>query len=81
MAHHAPVGLEWEIADTAGQTSRPYSGYQFAQRYQNLKSVFAAVPDVSGVLRTVTTTSALWHVAEHLGRYAVTLTSASVPRR
>ncbi len=62
MAHHSPLGAEWEIADTPGQTGRPYSGYQFAERYQNLKQAFAAVDDVNGVLHTVTTTSSLWHV-------------------
>jgi hypothetical protein len=62
MAHHSPLGEEWEISDVTGQHSRPYSGYQFAERYQNLKSVLASVSDVSGVLRTVTTTSSLWHV-------------------
>jgi len=29
MAHHGPVGQEWEIAASTGQTSRPYSGYQY----------------------------------------------------
>jgi hypothetical protein len=62
MAHHAPLGVEWEIPDTPGQSSRVYSGYQFAERYQNLKQAFALVDDVSGVLRTVSVTSSLWHV-------------------
>jgi hypothetical protein len=62
MAHHAPVGQEWEVADSAGATSRPYSGYQLWQRYQNLKQAIASTPEVSGLLHTTSSTSSLWHV-------------------
>jgi hypothetical protein len=62
MAHHAPVGQEWEIADTSGATSRPYSGYQLAQQYQNLKAAIKSVSDVSGTLQTSSSTTSLWHV-------------------
>lgn len=62
MAHHSALGEEWEIADTAGQSTRPYSGYQFTERYQNLKQALTTVSDVSGVLSTVTLTSSLWHI-------------------
>jgi hypothetical protein len=62
MAHHSPLGEEWEVTDTPGQSTRPYSGYQFTSRYQNLKQALTAVQDVSGVLHTVTTTSSLWHI-------------------
>ena len=64
MAQHAPLGEEWDISDTSGQSSRPYSGYQFTERYQNLKQAFPTTvsPDVSGVLSTVTSSSSLWHI-------------------
>ena len=58
MAHHGPVGQEWEIADQSGATSRPYSGYQLAVKYQNLKNALSTV----NVLTTTSTTSSLWHV-------------------
>jgi len=64
MQHHGPVGHEWEIADTSGQASRPYSGYQLDLKYANLAS---AITDpthaaIGGVVSTTTTTSSLWHV-------------------
>jgi len=62
MAHHAALGEEWDILDTAGQSSRPYSGYNFSERYQNLKNALTTVSDVSGVLSTVTSSSSLWHI-------------------
>ena len=62
MAHHAPLGEEWDITDTSGQSSRPYSGYQFTERYQNLKQALTTISEVSGVLSTVTTSSSLWHI-------------------
>ena len=62
MGHHAPVGQEWDISDTSGQSSRPYSGYELAQQYQNLQVIFAATPDVAGVLNTDTVTSSHWHI-------------------
>jgi hypothetical protein len=62
MAHHSPVGQEWDISDTTGQSSRPYSGYQMSQQYENLKSLLAGVPAVGGVLQTTTGTSTNWHV-------------------
>jgi hypothetical protein len=62
MAHHAPMGQEWDVADSPGQTSRPYSGYQLAQQYQNIKALIAAASDVGSVLHTTTSTSSLWHI-------------------
>jgi hypothetical protein len=62
MAHHAPVGVELRIPDTSGQTSRPYSGYQMAQQYWNLKALIAAAPDVANLLQTTTSSSSLWHI-------------------
>ncbi|HKC27837.1 MAG TPA: hypothetical protein VKB75_07475, partial [Jatrophihabitans sp.] len=62
MAHHAPVGEEWRIPDTIGQTSRPYSGYQMAQQYWNLKALIAATPDVANLLQTTSSSSSLWHI-------------------
>ena len=62
MAHHAPVGEEWEVSDASGNTSRPYSGYQLAQQYQNVKALIKAAVDVSGLLHTTSTTSSLWHI-------------------
>src|SRR3954471_4908959 len=62
MAHHAALGEEWDISDVAGQSSRPYSGYTFTERYQNLKNALTTVSDVSGVLSTVTSSSSLWHI-------------------
>jgi hypothetical protein len=62
MAHHGPVGQEWEIADTTGQTSRPYSGYQLTDRYQNLGPAIAASANVAKVLATTTVTSSLWRI-------------------
>lgn len=62
MVHHGPVGQEWEIPDATGQSSRPYSGYQFVSRYQNLKAALNAVTNIKNVLSTVSTTSSLWRV-------------------
>jgi len=64
MAHHGPAGEEWEIADVSGQTSRPYSGYQLAVQYQNLKNAIITLQQLQGVsgLQTTSTTSSLWHV-------------------
>jgi hypothetical protein len=62
MAHHAPVGQEWQVSDQTGQTSRPYSGYQLAQQYRNNKALFALAPDVANVLHTRSVTSSLWHI-------------------
>jgi hypothetical protein len=62
MAHHSPVGQESRIPDTSGQTSRPYSGYQMAQQYWNLKALIAATPDVANLLTTTTSSSSLWHI-------------------
>ena len=58
MAHHGPVGEEWEVPDQAGLSSRPYSGYELAVQYQNLKNALAGI----NVLTTISTTSSLWHV-------------------
>ena len=62
MAHHAPVGQEWDVADSSGQTSRPYSGYQLAEQYQNLKAIFAGVGDVNSILSITSSTSDHWHI-------------------
>jgi hypothetical protein len=62
MAHHGPAGEEWEIPDTTGQTSRPYSGYRLAVRYENLKSRLAAVPNIGQILNTTSTTSSPWRI-------------------
>jgi hypothetical protein len=60
MAHHGPAGEEWEIPDAVGLVGgRPYSGYQLAVQYQNLKNVIAGL-DLN--LQTTSTTSSLWHV-------------------
>lgn len=62
MQHHAPVGQEWEIPDTTGQTSRPYSGYQMAQQYLNVQGLIQAVSDVNNVIPLTSTVSSLWHI-------------------
>jgi hypothetical protein len=62
MAHHAPVGEEWQVADALGATSRPYSGYQLAQQYQNVKALIKAASTVSDLLHTTSSTSSLWHI-------------------
>lgn len=64
MAHHGPTGEEWEISDTVGQTSRPYSGYQLGVKYQNVKNAVVQLNQDGGVsgLQTTSTTSSLWHV-------------------
>ncbi len=62
MAHHAPFGKEWEIPDQSGQSGRAYSGYQLAQRYQNLGVIIASVADVQNLLETVSATSQHWHI-------------------
>jgi hypothetical protein len=62
MQHHGPVGREWEIADTTGQTSRPYSGYQLDLKYQNLRGALTATTAIASVVSTVSTTSSAWHV-------------------
>jgi hypothetical protein len=59
MAHHSPVGQEWQIPDTTGQTSRPYSGYQMSQQYENLKNLLGAM---APVLQTTSSTTANWHI-------------------
>jgi hypothetical protein len=62
MAHHGPVGQEWEIYDTSGQSSRPYSGYDFTVKFQNLSTLLDAVSTVSGVLTTTTSSSSVWRI-------------------
>jgi hypothetical protein len=62
MAHHSPVGEEWEVADSSGQSSRPYSGYQLAQQYENIKAAINAAPGVKGTQHTTSTSSSLWHI-------------------
>jgi hypothetical protein len=62
MQHHAPVGQEWEIPDTTGQTSRPYSGYQMAQQYLNLQALIQAVSDVNNVIPLTSAVSYLWRI-------------------
>lgn len=62
MAHHSPVGEEWEVPDTTGQTSRVYSGYQMAQRYQNLEALLSANGDIGGLLPPTPNTPAPWHI-------------------
>lgn len=62
MNHHSPVGEEYEIDDRGSQTSRPYSGYQLAQQYQNVKAIIAADSEVSNVIPTQSHTSSLWHI-------------------
>ena len=62
MQHHGPVGREWEIADTSGQSSRPQSGYQLDLQYQNLQTLLAANASIAGIVTTQTTSSALWHI-------------------
>jgi hypothetical protein len=58
MAHHGPVGEEWEVPDQKGLTSRPYSGYQLAVQYQNLKNALSGI----NVLTTISSTSSQWHI-------------------
>ena len=62
MAHHAPVGQEWQVPDATGQTTRPWSGYQMAEQYQNLKVIIASLNEVGNLITTVSTTSSLWHI-------------------
>ncbi len=62
MAHHSPVGQEWEIDDRSGQTSRPWSGYELAEKYYNMKALIAGSADVNGVLQTTSATSSMWHI-------------------
>jgi hypothetical protein len=70
MAHHAPVGEEWEIPDTNGQTSRPWSGYQLIIQYRNFKNVLDASAENKNLLHTIVTTSSMWHVVSaSLGRW------------
>jgi hypothetical protein len=59
MAHHGPVGQEWEIAATAGQSSRPNSGYQYTGKYLNLA---AALAGFSTILQTTSTSPFYWRV-------------------
>jgi hypothetical protein len=61
MAHHSPVGVEWEIADAPGATSRVYSGYQLAQQFQDLKAALTSA-GLDRVLSTSTATTSLWHI-------------------
>jgi hypothetical protein len=62
MQHHAPLGEEWETADISGLTSRPYSGYQFADRYQNLSALLAANSSVNPLVPGGGTTPNPWHI-------------------
>lgn len=62
MAHHAAVGQEWEIPDTIGQSSRPYSGYQFADRHQDLANLLYANNGAGNVLPPGPSTPAPWHI-------------------
>jgi hypothetical protein len=61
MAHHSPVGKEWEIADATGATSRPYSGYQLAQQYADQKAALQNV-GLGGLLDMQTPFDGLWHI-------------------
>jgi hypothetical protein len=61
MAHHSPVGEEWELADAAGASSRPYSGYQLAQQFQDLKTLLATA-GLDQLITTSTATTSLWHI-------------------
>ncbi|HSY15030.1 MAG TPA: hypothetical protein VK816_03515, partial [Jatrophihabitantaceae bacterium] len=58
QVHHGAVGEEWQINDTAGQSSRPYSGYHLSIQYQNLQSAITGV----NVIPLTTASGALWHV-------------------
>jgi hypothetical protein len=65
MAHHSPFGQEWRIADSqpaASPYTRPYSGYQLAQQYENLKARLKAA-GLAALLDTSSLTSGLWHIA------------------
>jgi hypothetical protein len=62
MAHHAPVGEEWPIADAFGATSRPYSGYQMAQQYLDLSSKLGETSGFPNPVDTTSSTGALWHI-------------------
>ena len=62
MAHHAPVGEEWPIADTFGATSRPYSGYQMAQQYLDLTSELGDSSTFPNPIDTTSTTGSMWHI-------------------
>jgi hypothetical protein len=59
MAHHGPLGQEWEIPATAGQSSRPYSGYQYTGQYLNLASALSAF---STILKTTSSTPFYWRI-------------------
>jgi hypothetical protein len=67
MAHHGPVGLEWDIPDVTGLTARPYSGYQYINQYQNLKHAIVTLNTEMGipVLVTTSSTSAMWHIVSY----------------
>lgn len=66
MAHHGPVGQEWEIPDSTGQSSRPNSGYQLTLRYQNLQTAIATMygttSTVKNLLTTTTVNSSTWRI-------------------
>jgi hypothetical protein len=62
MAHHAPVGEEWPIADAFGATSRPYSGYQMAEQYLDLSAQLGDSSGFPNPIDTTSTTAAMWHI-------------------
>jgi hypothetical protein len=59
QVHHGAVGQEWEIPNSTGQTSRPYSGYQLNIKYQNLQTVLSPF---TSLLNTTSSTSSQWRV-------------------
>jgi hypothetical protein len=62
MAHHAPVGEEWPIADALGATSRPYSGYQLAEQYLDMSNIIGDTTSFPNPLDTTSTTPSKWHI-------------------
>jgi hypothetical protein len=61
MAHHGPVGQEWEVSDTSGQTSRPYSGYHLTLQYQDLTAAITAIT-ANAVVPLTEVSSSVWRI-------------------
>jgi hypothetical protein len=62
MAHHAPVGEEWPIADSFGAGGRPYSGYEMAEQYLDLSSLLGDSSTFPNPIDTTSSTGAMWHI-------------------
>jgi hypothetical protein len=62
MAHHGPLGQEWEVADSTSVTSRPYSGYQLTEQFQSLSAAITGIDPISKVIPLTTTSSSVWRI-------------------